>query len=72
MSLTRKECERQIIEKLKEIAKIHKQYNPNANYLDLCIIESDGYYNAVNQYSSVDKDAPINVYVFEKEDEEDE
>lgn len=33
--MTKQECEQQILEKLKEIADIAKEYNPNTDYLDL-------------------------------------
>lgn len=58
--MTRAECEERILEKLKEIEAIHKEYNPNANYLTLCI--RDGGYQFNNTYwkDEEDEDTDIN------------
>ncbi len=58
--MTRLECEKAIIEKLKEIHEIHKQYNPNADYLSMAIIHSDdGYMTLHNDYMRTDKKLPL-------------
>lgn len=35
--MTKEQCEMMIIEKMEEIEEIYKQYNPNADYLNLII-----------------------------------
>jgi hypothetical protein len=39
--MTREECERAILEKAAELAEIVKQYEPDNDYLNLCIIHGD-------------------------------
>lgn len=75
--MTREECEAKILEKLKEIDKIHKEYNPNAKYLTLAIMEDSYFFH--NEYWSTDgepgpdADTPLNKFEsINKEDKEDE
>ena len=62
--MTRTECEKLIIEKLKEISEIHKQYNPNADYLSMSISESDNYIAINNKYYGKDLEYAINKWTF--------
>ena len=57
--MTRTECEDLIIQKLKEIRDIHRKYNPNSDYLSLCIMEKENYLAASNDYTESDLDYPI-------------
>ena len=53
--MTREECERKIFEKMLEIVDIYKEYNPEGEYLTLCMLNDDLFAN--NRYyddSSVD------------------
>ena len=68
--MTRQECENLIIEKLKEIDKIHKEYNPNGDYLSMCILNND--YNVNNEYWDDDTNYPIQRYYLDLEFEEEE
>lgn len=52
--MTRQECESKILEKLMEIDEIHKEYNPKADYLSLCINNSCYTFN--NRYWQKDED----------------
>ena len=61
--MTKKECEDLIIEKLKEINEIHKQYNPNANYLSMYINERSKHISVVNEFYGCDFDYPVNHYI---------
>lgn len=78
MSLTRKECEAKILEKLKEIEKIVLEYNPDNKYLVMSV--RDTVFNANNDYWLNDDgsknsgtDKPIDFVIFRnEEDEEDE
>ena len=72
MGLSRKECQDQILTKLKEIGEICKKYNPDADYLSMCIYLSDNYYSANNKDKTDDKDHPICFYVFEGKEDADE
>ena len=70
--MTRAECEKRILEKLKEIENIHKEYNPNANYLSLSI-RDNGYHFNNSYWVTIDEigedaDYPINYNEYEKED----
>lgn len=46
--LTRGECENAILEKIKEIREIVKQYEPKNNYFTLCIFEDNDYISFTN------------------------
>lgn len=65
MAMTRQECEDMIRQKLKEIDEIQKQYNPEADYLNLTIWSKDKIYAAWNKYYDEDKDAPLDFYIWE-------
>ena len=63
--MNREECENQIVEKLKEIKDIAKQYDKADNfYLSLAI--SDNYLLANNRYYE-NKKTPINVTLIDGE-----
>lgn len=60
--MNREECENQIIEKLKEIKDIAKQYDTSESiYLDLTISGND-YMQANNRYWETEE-TPINVSI---------
>lgn len=82
MEEARKICEQKILDKMKEIREIYKEYNPDGRYLTLSIIDDsisfwnsyrvahideDGVYH---EASGDDVDTPIDCYVNIKEDEE--
>lgn len=48
--MTREECEKQILEKCKEISEIVKQYDPTADYLSIVIMPDDGYTSVHNNH----------------------
>lgn len=61
--MTRKQCEKQILGKLREIAVIAKEYNPDTNYLNLNTFLEDGYAHINNIYYGIDKHKPLNLTV---------
>ena len=70
--MNRGECEKAIIERLKEIVDIYHQYNQNGEYLSLTYIkdQNDGdYIRAENEYwsSGKDYDTPLEVSIFNGE-----
>lgn len=50
MSITREECEKQILEKCKEISDILKEYDPYADYLSIHITPNDEYISVNNNH----------------------
>lgn len=48
--MNREECEKQILEKCKEISEIVKQYDPTADYLSITITPDDGYISVNNNH----------------------
>lgn len=73
--LTRSECEKLIISKLKEIVELYHQYNPNGTYLNAYYLEDENHisYSAFNRHyaNGEDCDKPIDCTIFvEKEREE--
>ena len=64
--MTKKECEKRILEKLKEIKAIHEAYNPNANFLSILVTEDFLQFN--NVYWAEDSKYPLNGSEFLKED----
>lgn len=46
--MTREKAERLMMEHFKEIIKIAKKHDPNANYLNLAAFISDGYMSVTN------------------------
>lgn len=77
--MTREQCEARIFEKLVEIDKIQKEYNPNADYLSLTIWSKDQTYRFNNsnwkaendEEAGEDVDYPLD-FTFYKEDNENE
>ena len=65
--MTREFCEDLILEKLKEIWTIYKQYNPNGKYLTLnVLVDEDGEYFAFNNScyrDGGDENIPINFWI---------
>ena len=59
--MERKECEEKMMEKLKEIVDIYKQYNPKGDYLSMCYTEFGIMIN--NEFYSNDKEKPINIFL---------
>lgn len=58
--MTRTECEATILRKMIEIEEIYKEYNPNGNYLTMCIL--DGHYSVRNDSRKEDKDHPLDAW----------
>ena len=48
--MTRNECENKLLEKCKEMSAILKEYDPEANYLSICIFSKDKYITMNNDY----------------------
>lgn len=68
--MNKKQLEKQILVKLKEIRDIYLQYNPYGDYFTLCFMknsDNEVYYNFNNNYTQEDKSKPINFVKFEKE-----
>lgn len=59
IKMTREECEKQIIEKMKEIKDIYKKYNENGDFLSLAIYADKECYTVNNIYWGKDKNYPI-------------
>lgn len=57
--LTREQAEAKILDLFKQIHKVHKQYNPNAN--EMWAITIDGHVSIWNNYTSTDTEYPINI-----------
>lgn len=67
--MTRKECEQKILNKIKEIREIYKEYNPDGDYLTISINPQTGYIAFNNAY--YDTDAEYTLNYIELPDEED-
>lgn len=65
--MKRKKAERKIIKHLKEIEKVMKEYNPDADYLSICIRSKDGILRANNEYWAEDADKPIDFFCWNGE-----
>ena len=65
--MTKQECENLILEKLKEIDKIHKEYNPNGKHLSMYIIDDSFVVN--NVYWDNDSKYPVDGYWVLNEEE---
>ena len=59
--MERKEFEEKMMEKLKEIVNIYKQYNPKGDYLGMCYTEFGMMIN--NEYYAKDQETPINIFL---------
>lgn len=63
--MDRHDCEKIILEKLKDIVAIYHEYNPEGEYLYLCYVKKldgeDGL-SVNNSYYDDDKEKPIRVY----------
>ena len=69
--MNKKQCEKLILEKLKEIGDIYLQYNPKGDYLNLCFMKDEDnelYFSFNNSYAEKDQSKPINFTRFEKDD----
>ncbi len=60
--MDRRECEELILEKLKEIGEIYKQYNEDGNWLFLNVNIKDGEHCMHNEYWEDDIEKPINLW----------
>lgn len=65
--MNRVECEAKILEKLKEIKKIYKEYNPNGTHLSLAVVNDC--YMFHNSYWDDDFNTPINYTKIEEDAE---
>lgn len=68
--MNRKECEKLIFQKLKEIKDIYLKYNPKGEYLSLCFMKHEDnelYFTFNNNYNHEDKNKPLDYTKFEKE-----
>jgi len=82
MEEARKICEQKILDKMKEIHEIYKEYNPEGRYLTLSIVDDsimfwNSYHVAYTDTNGIhheaggdDVNTPIDCYVHIKEDEE--
>ena len=60
--MTRKDCEKKLLEKLEESWAIYRKYHPKGEYLDMCALVTDEgelVLQGNNQYYDVDKNNPI-------------
>lgn len=65
--MTRQECEQQILEKLREIANIAKEYNPDTKWLSASFFLSDNFaffHNSYLEHQSPDVNKPIKLTTF--------
>ena len=68
--MNREECEKLILEKLKEISDIYLEYNQKGEYLSLCFMkreDNDLYFSFNNNYNHEDINKPLDFTKFEKE-----
>jgi len=65
--MTRQEAEQKILEKMKEIVEIGKQYDENFNYISCCY--NNGSYMINNKYWQEEKKIDINVMEGGEDDE---
>lgn len=63
--MERKECEKLLMKKLKEMQEIYKRYNPEGKYLAVCINED--FLSINNAYFAEDAAKPIDVSIFKNE-----
>jgi hypothetical protein len=61
--MDRKECEKRIAEKAREIEQIVKEYNPECKYVVVAI--ANGYIDIHNAYFGEDAERPIHAWVDE-------
>lgn len=61
--MDRKECEKRIAEKAREIEQIVKEYNPECKYVMVTIV--NGCINIHNAYFEEDAERPIHAWVNE-------
>jgi hypothetical protein len=61
--MDRKECEKRIAEKVREIEQIVKEYNPECKYVGMSIV--DGFIVMHNAYFGDDAERPIHAWVDE-------
>lgn len=69
--MNKKQCEKLIFQKLKEIMDIYLEYNPKGEYLSLSIIveKNKAYLSFNNQYYGEDKKKPIDFWGFQDKGE---
>lgn len=61
--MDRKECEKRIAEKAREIEQIVKEYNPECKYVGVSIV--NGFIDIHNEYFGNDAERPIHAWVDE-------
>lgn len=69
--MNKKQCEKLIFQKLKEIMDIYLEYNPKGEYLSLSIIveKNKAYLSFNNRYYGEDKKKPIDFWVVQDKGE---
>ena len=63
--MERKECEKLLMKKLKEMQEIYKRYNPEGEYLAACI--NKGFLSVNNAHFDEDEAKPIDASIFKNE-----
>ena len=66
--MTRKDCEKKILDKLAEVWKIYQKYRPAGEYLEMCVMVTDDgelKTSVHNQYWGPDEHSPINAATLE-------
>lgn len=58
--LTREQAEAKILDLFKRIHKVHKQYNPDGEYITGCVV--DGHIMVFNSRNAEDKERPIDIF----------
>ena len=64
--MTKEVVEMKMVDKVKELIEIYKEYNPNGDYLSIGIFIKSGHININNTYWDEDVDAPVNVCINEE------
>lgn len=57
--MKRKKAEKKILKHMEHIAEVMRDYNPDNDYLSLCIMAKSGCFLANNEYWGDDADKPI-------------
>lgn len=60
--MTKEAVEMKMVDKVKELIEIYKEYNPNGDYLNIRIFIKCGHINISNSFWDEDADAPVNVH----------
>ena len=68
--MTKEVVEMKMVDKVKELIEIYKEYNPNGDYLSIGIFIKHGHISIHNTYWDEDADAPVNVNINEENEDD--